>query len=76
MYLFFPSSIIVVFSFSFSFFVAWLQALNRVGLRIVLDVVYNHLHGSGPFDVNSVLDKVVDMFIHLPHMFSVLLTFA
>ncbi|XP_031382512.1 pullulanase 1, chloroplastic, partial [Punica granatum] len=35
------------------------QALNRVGLRVVLDVVYNHLHGSGPFDVNSVLDKIV-----------------
>ncbi|XP_058182007.1 pullulanase 1, chloroplastic isoform X1 [Rhododendron vialii] len=35
------------------------QALNCIGLRVVLDVVYNHLHGSGPFDENSVLDKIV-----------------
>ncbi|XP_050209868.1 pullulanase 1, chloroplastic [Mercurialis annua] len=35
------------------------QALNRIGLRVVLDVVYNHLHGSGPFDEYSVLDKIV-----------------
>ncbi|XP_059307582.1 pullulanase 1, chloroplastic isoform X1 [Lycium ferocissimum] len=35
------------------------QALNRVGLRVVLDVVYNHLHASGPFDDFSVLDKIV-----------------
>ncbi|XP_052200202.1 pullulanase 1, chloroplastic isoform X2 [Diospyros lotus] len=35
------------------------QALNHIGLRIVLDVVYNHLHGSGPIDENSVLDKIV-----------------
>lgn len=35
------------------------QALNRIGLRVVLDVVYNHLHGSGPIDDNSVLDKIV-----------------
>ncbi|XP_073224055.1 pullulanase 1, chloroplastic isoform X2 [Cicer arietinum] len=35
------------------------QALNRTGLRIVLDVVYNHLQGSGPFDEHSVLDKIV-----------------
>jgi len=36
-----------------------LQALNKIGLRVVMDVVYNHLHASGPFDENSVLDKVV-----------------
>ncbi|KAJ6821493.1 pullulanase 1, chloroplastic [Iris pallida] len=36
-----------------------IQALNRIGLRVVLDVVYNHLHASGPLDENSVLDKVV-----------------
>ncbi|KAB1211035.1 Pullulanase 1, chloroplastic, partial [Morella rubra] len=36
-----------------------IQALNCIGLRVVLDVVYNHLHGSGPFDENSVLDKIV-----------------
>ncbi|XP_061362287.1 pullulanase 1, chloroplastic [Gastrolobium bilobum] len=35
------------------------QALNHIGLRIVLDVVYNHLQGSGPFDEHSVLDKIV-----------------
>ncbi|KAK3006114.1 hypothetical protein RJ639_016482 [Escallonia herrerae] len=35
------------------------QALNRIGVRVVLDVVYNHVHGSGPFDENSVLDKIV-----------------
>ncbi|PIA37162.1 hypothetical protein AQUCO_03000024v1, partial [Aquilegia coerulea] len=35
------------------------QSLNRIGLCVVLDVVYNHLHGSGPHDDNSVLDKVV-----------------
>ncbi|KAI3472654.1 hypothetical protein Pfo_029175 [Paulownia fortunei] len=33
------------------------QALNRIGLRVILDVVYNHLHASGPYDENSVLDK-------------------
>ncbi|XP_062156540.1 pullulanase 1, chloroplastic [Alnus glutinosa] len=36
-----------------------IQALNRIGLRVVLDVVYSHLHGNGPFDENSVLDKIV-----------------
>ncbi|XP_022765473.1 pullulanase 1, chloroplastic isoform X2 [Durio zibethinus] len=36
-----------------------IQALNHVGLHIVLDVVYNHLHASGPFDKDSVLDKIV-----------------
>lgn len=35
------------------------QALNRIGLRVVLDVVYNHLHASGPYDKDSVLDKIV-----------------
>ncbi|GJS41602.1 pullulanase 1, chloroplastic isoform X1 [Tanacetum coccineum] len=35
------------------------QALNRLGLRVVLDVVYNHLHASGPTDDDSVLDKIV-----------------
>lgn len=37
----------------------FIQALNRIGLRVVLDVVYNHVHASGPSDDNSVLDKVV-----------------
>ncbi|KAE9589814.1 putative glycosidase [Lupinus albus] len=35
------------------------QSLNRIGLRVVLDVVYNHLQGSGPIDEHSVLDKIV-----------------
>ncbi|KAF7820192.1 pullulanase 1, chloroplastic [Senna tora] len=35
------------------------QALNHIGLRVVLDVVYNHLQGNGPFDEYSVLDKIV-----------------
>ncbi|KAL8538709.1 hypothetical protein ACS0TY_000648 [Phlomoides rotata] len=35
------------------------QALNRIGLHVVLDVVYNHLHASGPYDDYSVLDKIV-----------------
>uniref|UniRef100_A0A9I9EHX8 Pullulanase 1, chloroplastic n=1 Tax=Cucumis melo TaxID=3656 RepID=A0A9I9EHX8_CUCME len=35
------------------------QALNQIGLRVVLDVVYNHLHAHGPLDSNSVLDKIV-----------------
>ncbi|KAK7268521.1 hypothetical protein RIF29_21221 [Crotalaria pallida] len=35
------------------------EALNRIGLRVVLDVVYNHLQGSGPIDEHSVLDKIV-----------------
>lgn len=40
-----------------------MQALNRTGLRVVLDVVYNHLHASGPVDDNSVLDKVVHVLL-------------
>ncbi|KAK3023070.1 hypothetical protein RJ639_043085, partial [Escallonia herrerae] len=35
------------------------QGLNRIGLRVVLVVVYNHVHGSSPFDENYVLDKIV-----------------
>ncbi|KAM7268571.1 hypothetical protein ACFE04_010737 [Oxalis oulophora] len=35
------------------------QALNRLGLRVVLDVVYNHVHGSGPFNEDCPLDKIV-----------------
>nr|CAB3502225.1 unnamed protein product [Digitaria exilis] len=36
-----------------------LQALNRLGLRVVMDVVYNHLYSSGPSAITSVLDKIV-----------------
>ncbi|XP_056846958.1 pullulanase 1, chloroplastic isoform X2 [Raphanus sativus] len=35
------------------------QALNRIGLNVVLDVVYNHLHANGPHNKDSVLDKIV-----------------
>ncbi|CAN6998922.1 unnamed protein product, partial [Brassica rapa subsp. trilocularis] len=35
------------------------QALNFIGLNVVLDVVYNHLHANGPHDKDSVLDKIV-----------------
>lgn len=40
-----------------------LQALNRLGLRVVMDVVYNHLYSSGPFAITSVLDKVASYFL-------------
>ncbi|KAL9258264.1 Pullulanase 1, chloroplastic-like protein [Drosera capensis] len=35
------------------------QALNRIGLHVVMDVVYNHVHGSEPSDEISVLNKIV-----------------
>ncbi|KAJ1270053.1 hypothetical protein BS78_06G025000 [Paspalum vaginatum] len=35
------------------------QALNCLGLRVIMDVVYNHLYSSGPFSTTSVLDKIV-----------------
>ncbi|MBI1258421.1 MAG: pullulanase-type alpha-1,6-glucosidase [Chloroflexi bacterium] len=34
------------------------QALNQTGLRVVMDVVYNHTTASGE-DANSVLDRIV-----------------
>jgi pullulanase len=39
------------------------QALHKLGLRVVLDVVYNHTSASGLWD-NSVLDKVVPGYYH------------
>lgn len=39
------------------------QALNQNGLRVVMDVVYNHTHASGQ-DEKSVLDKVVPGYYH------------
>lgn len=39
------------------------QALNETGLRVVMDVVYNHTNASGQSD-NSVLDKVVPGYYH------------
>lgn len=39
------------------------QSLNQNGLRVVMDVVYNHTNASGQSD-NSVLDKVVPGYYH------------
>ncbi len=39
------------------------QALNAHGLRVVMDVVYNHTHASGQ-NHGSVLDKVVPGYYH------------
>jgi len=39
------------------------KALHEMGLRVVLDVVYNHTNSSGLWD-NSVLDKVVPGYYH------------
>jgi pullulanase len=38
-------------------------ALNGIGLRVVMDVVYNHTHASGQSD-QSVLDRVVPGYYH------------
>ncbi len=39
------------------------QSLNRIGLRVVMDVVYNHTAASGQSE-KSVLDKVVPGYYH------------
>jgi pullulanase len=39
------------------------QSLHQIGLRVILDVVYNHAASSGLYD-NSVLDKVVPGYYH------------
>jgi pullulanase len=39
------------------------QALNQAGLRVVMDVVYNHTNASGQSE-KSVLDKVVPGYYH------------
>jgi|GEM_PF-42047 len=39
------------------------QALHETGLRVVLDVVYNHTSSSG-FNDNSVFDKIVPGYYH------------
>lgn len=38
-------------------FRAAVAALHRLGLRVVVDVVYNHVYSSGPTSAHSVLDK-------------------
>ena len=44
-------------------FRSMVQALNRTGLRVVMDVVYNHTTASGQ-DTRSVLDRVVPGYYH------------
>ncbi|MGE5223824.1 MAG: pullulanase-type alpha-1,6-glucosidase, partial [Omnitrophica WOR_2 bacterium] len=39
------------------------QSLNQAGLRVIMDVVYNHTHASGQA-MHSVLDKVVPGYYH------------
>ncbi len=39
------------------------QALNEMGLRVVMDVVYNHTNASGQAE-KSVLDKIVPGYYH------------
>ena len=39
------------------------QALNQAGLRVVMDMVYNHTNASGQSD-NSVLDRIVPGYYH------------
>lgn len=38
-------------------------ALNKIGLRVIMDVVYNHTHSSGQNE-KSVLDRVVPGYYH------------
>lgn len=44
-------------------FRAMVQSLNRAGLRVVMDVVYNHTTAAGQ-DPRSVLDKIVPGYYH------------
>ncbi|MBP7691358.1 MAG: pullulanase-type alpha-1,6-glucosidase [Anaerolineales bacterium] len=44
-------------------FRAMVQALNGLGLRVVMDVVYNHTNASGQSE-KSVLDKIVPGYYH------------
>jgi pullulanase-type alpha-1,6-glucosidase len=39
------------------------KALSGMGLRVIMDVVYNHTHASG-IDDSSVLDKIVPGYYH------------
>lgn len=40
-----------------------IQAIHQAGLRVVMDVVFNHTHASG-MHVKSVLDKIVPGYYH------------
>ncbi len=39
------------------------QALSGMGLRVIMDVVYNHTHASGP-EPRAVLDRIVPGYYH------------
>ena len=39
------------------------ESLNKIGLRVVMDMVYNHTHASGQ-DPRSVLDRIVPGYYH------------
>jgi len=43
---------------------AMVEALHKVGLNVVIDVVYNHTYASGPHSRYSVLDKLVPGYYH------------
>ena len=42
---------------------AMVEALNAIGLRVVLDVVYNHTPAAGQ-DARSILDRIVPGYYH------------
>ncbi|GIH27587.1 hypothetical protein Aph01nite_58970 [Acrocarpospora phusangensis] len=44
-------------------FRAMVRALNKAGLRVIMDVVYNHTHAAGQGE-GSVLDRVVPGYYH------------
>jgi len=45
-------------------FRAMVQALNGHGLRVIVDVVYNHTFAAGADGPQSVLDKIVPGYYH------------
>jgi pullulanase-type alpha-1,6-glucosidase len=49
-------------------FRSMVQGLNKIGLRTVCDVVYNHTLSAGPSDGKSVLDKCVPGYYHRRNM--------
>ncbi len=48
-------------------FRAMVKALSDIGLRTIMDVVYNHTNASGHLASTSVLDKVVPGYYHRRH---------
>lgn len=43
---------------------AMVMGLHALGLKVVLDVVYNHTYAAGPHSRHSVLDKIVPGYYH------------